>query len=254
MLQDERLEEIVTLLKNNQTVKIVDLAERFGVTRETIRRDLYELEKRGHARKVHGGARFRKSGSEPPFMTRSDTYVKEKEAIARKAVELVEDGDSLFIDIGTTTFLFASQLKKKSGLQIVTNSVKVAMELFDHPSAKVILCGGELRQEELSLSGPEACRTVESFFADKAFIGVGGLSLAHGITDYHVEEAGIRRLMMQRAKETVALADGSKFGNVAFAKVTDLAKVHTVITDRQADEDTIRGMREIGIEVLQSDD
>lgn len=250
MLQDERLEEILSLLKSNQTVKIIDLAERFSVTRETIRRDLYELESRGQARKVHGGAVIQKAGFEPPYAARNDSNVNEKEAIAEKAAELVEDGDSLFIDLGTTTLMFARHLKKRTGLKVITNSVLLAMELVDHPSAKVILCGGELRAGEYSLSGSVAARNMEAFYADKAFIGVGGLTVESGITDYHVEEAEIRRLMIDRAKETVALADASKFGVIAFAKIADLQLIDTIVTDNGADPDMVRKLRDTGVQVM----
>jgi len=253
MLQDERLEEILRWVKEKRTVKIAELTERFGVTRETIRKDLYELERRGHVRKVHGGATLHKTGIEPAYSVRADHSVAQKLAVAAKSATLVEPGDSLFIDVGTTALLFARQLKAIEGLQVITNSIPVAVELADHPAAKVILCGGSIRPGELSVSGTVARRNMESFYADKAFIGVGGLS-EHGLTDYHLEEADVRRLMMERAKETIAMTDSTKLGVTAFHKVADAEALSALVTDGEADPEMLRRLEEAGVRVLLADD
>ncbi|TLS51603.1 DeoR/GlpR transcriptional regulator [Paenibacillus antri] len=252
MLQEERLAEVLRLLREKGTVKIQELTERFGVTRETVRRDLYELERLGHVRKVHGGATLHKTGVEPAYSERADSLVAEKQAIAKRCADLVEAGDSLFIDVGTTALLFARQLHAHRELRIITNSVPVAMELAHHPSAKVILCGGFIRPGDLSVSGAPARHALETFFADKAFIGVGGLS-ANGLTDYHVEEADLRRLMMQRAKETIAMADSTKLGVTAFHRVAAAEELSVLVTDREADPAMLQFLAESGVQVIVAD-
>ncbi|SEN80784.1 DeoR/GlpR family DNA-binding transcription regulator [Paenibacillus sp. OV219] len=253
MFQNVRQEQIVQRLKNNQTVKIAEIASHYGVTRETIRRDLYELEKQGLITKVHGGAMLNKANEEPVYSKRAIWNVQEKQAIARKAASFVEDGDAIYIDLGTTTLLFAEELMQKRNITVITSALLVALEMSKHPSAKVILCGGELRPGELSLSGPIARKTIEDFFVDKAFIGVGGISKENGFTDFHIGEAEIRSLVLQRAGMKITLADHSKFSVVAFTKVASIKDMDLVITDSKAPEALIGQLRESGVEVVIAD-
>lgn len=250
MLQEKRLETILEQLKENRTARIADLSKTLGVTRETIRKDLYDLEKQGLIKKVHGGAILTKINLEPTYANRSGSNVREKEAIARRAAQLVEDGEAIYIDLGTTTQLFAKYLDQKKGITVITNALLVALELANHPSCKVILSGGELRSGDLSLSGPVSRKSVEDFFVDKAFIGVGGLALSSGFTDYHVGESEIRRLMMKKAKETYALIDYSKFDVTAFTKVAGIDEIDVVITDAQAPQSIVQQLEENGVEVI----
>jgi len=250
MLQEKRLETILEQLKENRSARIADLSRKLGVTRETIRKDLYDLERQGLIKKVHGGAILTKTNHEPTYANRSVSNIREKEAIAKRATQLVEDGEALYIDLGTTTKLFAHYLHQKKNITVITNSLLVALELVEHPSAKVIVSGGELRSGELSLSGPVSRKSVEDFFVDKAFIGIGGLALESGYTDYHVAESEIRRLMMKKAKETYALVDYSKFDVTAFTRVAELDEIDVVITDAQAPQSIISQLEEIGVEVI----
>lgn len=250
MLQEERREMILNELKKKRSVRINELCKQFGVTRETVRRDLNELEQQGLVKKVHGGAVLNKTIVEPPYQDRSVSNVMEKEAIARKAAEFVEDGDSLFIDLGTTTLMLAKQLRDKKNLTVITNALPIAMEMVEHEHTHVILSGGSLRKGELALSGSVAQKTIEGFYVDKAFIGVGGIDEYSGFTDYHVEEADIRHMMLQRAKETYALVDYSKFHVTAFAKWGDLSDVTTLITDHQAPQQILKKMEEKGVRTV----
>lgn len=257
MFQEERQELILERLRENQSVRITDLAESLNVTRETIRKDLYELEKQGLIRKVHGGAVLNRSDVttvEPPYSKRSQINPTEKESIALRAAELVEDGDSLYIDIGTTTLLFAKQLKAKNNLTIITNSVLIAVELGHYPNIKVILSGGELRPGELSLSGPLAVQSLQNLYIDKAFIGVGGLSEDSGFTDYNISEGEIRRLMLTHAKERYALVDHSKMHITAFFKSANIQEMDVVITDSQTSPALVQKLRDDGVEVIIADE
>lgn len=250
LLQNERQNEIVRRLKERQSVRIGDLTKIFNVTRETVRRDIYELEKQGIVKKVHGGAVLNKASAETPYSLRSVSRTGQKEAIARKAADFVEDGDTLYIDLGTTTLLFAGELRSKQHITVITNALQVAIELSRHPSAKVILCGGELRPSELSLSGPTAIKGVEDFFVDKAFVGAGGISVVHGVTDYHVGEAEMRRTMLKKAKENFILVDASKFNVAAFTKVCGIDTVDNIITDQAVPEIEIALFKEQGLDLI----
>jgi DeoR/GlpR family transcriptional regulator of sugar metabolism len=250
MLQEERYKQILAQLKENETVRISELSQSLGVTRQTVRRDLSELEKGGSIKKVHGGAILNKANIEPSYSNRIKTSVKEKEAIAEKAAQLVEDGDAIFIDIGTTTVLMAKKLKSKKGLTVITNSILVAVEFANSPDIKVILSGGELRGEELSLSGPISTKSMSDIFIDKAFIGVGGLSIESGYTDYHLGESEFRRMMIKHSKISYALADNSKINVIAIFKSADIHDVDVLITDEKAPKGVIKFLRENGIEVI----
>mgnify|MGYP001198468856 CR=1 FL=1 len=253
MFLEERQDLILQRVREQQSVRIADLVEEFGVTRETIRRDLYELEKRGLIRKVHGGAVINKTEifkNEPPYAQRSTINLEEKEKIAARAAEFVEDGDTLYLDIGTTTLIFARKLKSKKNLTIITNSLPIAIEFGNLPNHKVILGGGEMRAGEMSLSGPSAVQSLKHYYVDKAFIGVGGVSLDNGFTDYHVHEAEIRKLMLSHAKEKYALFDHTKMHITAFYKCADIQDIDVVITDSAASPHLLEVMRNHGVEVV----
>ncbi|ASS89636.1 DeoR/GlpR family DNA-binding transcription regulator [Aeribacillus pallidus] len=252
MLQEERHRRIIEELERNDIVRISQLSERLGVTRQTIRRDLSELEKTGLIKKVHGGALLNKRNLEPSYSDRLSTNVEEKELIAKNAAELVEDGDAIFLDVGTTTLMMAKQLKEKKNLTVITNFLLIAMELANAPEVKVILSGGELRGEEFSLSGPISIRSVKNIYIDKAFVGVGGLSLESGFTDYHLNESEFRRMMIEHAKKTYALADHSKMDIVAIYKSADLHEIDVLITDGKTPGSIINKLKEKGMEVIVS--
>lgn len=254
MLQEERHRQILEQLEENNIVRISQLSERLGVTKQTIRRDLSELEKTGLIKKVHGGALLNKTNIEPSYSTRISTNVTEKEIIADIAADLVEDGDAIFLDIGTTTLMMAEKLKERKNLTIITNFLLIAIELANTPGVKVILSGGELRGEEFSLSGPISNKSVKDIFIDKAFIGVGGLSLDSGFTDYHLGESEFRRIMIKHSKKSYALADHSKMEIIAIYKTADIHEIDTLITDNKTPKYLIEKLNEKGMEVIISNE
>lgn len=249
MLQDERQQIILKYMKENKSVRIGAIAKTLGVTRETVRKDLYELEKRGEVKKVHGGAVLARANEEPPYDTRAASCMLEKELIARRAAELVEDGDAIYIDSGTTTLMFAQNLRGKS-VTVVTSALLAALELSRFPELKVILTGGEIRPGELSLSGPVARRSMELFRVDKAFVGTGGISADAGFTDYHVGDSDLRSTIVQKAKETYVLADSSKSHIAAFFKVAELSDIDYVVTDSGFPDDLRNDLEQAGVQVI----
>lgn len=250
MLQEERHKQILEELENNNIVRIAQLSKNLGVTRQTIRRDLAELEKTGLIKKVHGGAILNKTNVEPSYSIRNNTNIQEKEIIAKKAVEFVDEGDAIFLDIGTTTLMMAKKLKKRNKLTVITNFLLIALELANSPGIKVIMSGGELRGEELSLSGPISNKSVENIFLDKSFIGVGGLSIEGGFTDYHLDESEFRRMMIKHSKKSYALADHSKMNVTAIFKSADIHEIDVLITDDKSPESLLKHLAEKGIEVI----
>lgn len=248
----DRREQIVTLLHRDGIVKVAELVKMFGVSIETIRRDLEDLERQGILKRVYGGAvAGKKRGLEPNIELRKTEHYEQKKAIGEKAAELVEDGDVIVIDLGTTTLELARALVgKKTSLTVLTNSIPIAVVLSQDSNIRVFLIGGEVRKGELSVSGNLADENIGMFQTDKVFLGVGGLTEKYGITDFHVEETPFRRISVSRTQKVLALADHSKFGITAMNVVCDVSGIDVLITDTGADPDAVQKFRNKGIEVI----
>jgi DeoR family transcriptional regulator of aga operon/DeoR family fructose operon transcriptional repressor len=179
-------------------------------------------------------------------------HLQEKESIGAKCAELIDDGDTLIIDLGTTTLEVAKNLKNKRNLTIITNGVNIALELVKIKDFRVFLAGGQLRSGELTCSGFLTQEFLNNFNVDKTIIGVGGITLEHGITDYHVDEAQVRKIMIKRSNKVIAVTDYSKFGVKAFCHVCPLSKIDVLITDWNVDDRVLRKYRDKKIEVIKA--
>jgi Transcriptional regulators of sugar metabolism len=247
----DRHNEILRLLAQERRIEVHDLVLRLCVSKETIRRDLEHLEKHGNLRRIRGGAVARQlSGKEPEYSLREIKNYAEKHSVAAAAVNLVEDGNTLAIDIGTTCLEFAKLLKGKKKVTVITNAIPIAIELANDPGVRVILLGGNVRDGDYASSGFLAEEAVRNFIVDKYIMGVGGLTLDAGITDYVVEEANLRRHLLERSQATVAVTDNSKFGVVAMNRICDVSALHTLVTDQNADARMLAAIREKGVNVV----
>lgn len=232
-------------------IQVAEAAQRFNVSMQTIRRDFKELESQGLIRKVRGGAMLVQSRSqEPLYTTRAVSMQAEKQAIAEVTASLIKDGESIFLDLGTTTLEVARQLCQHRSLTVVTNSIKIAQVLITAPGVTVYLTGGQLRAEEHSLSGIWAQQSLSSIYVDKAILGVGGLTVETGLTDFHMEEAAIRRMMIQRSNQTIVVTDSTKLGVTALVAVVPIHEIHTLVTDSGADPDWLAAFQAVGVEVI----
>ncbi len=251
MLAEERRQHILVLLEQKGAVTVAELCERFGVSEMTVRRDLAALERRGLLRRVHGGAvNARGRSYEPPFLVRSGQYVEEKRRIADAAVQMIHEGDSIALDVGTTTLEIAKRLEGVHNLTVITPSLHIANVLANLPHARLILTGGILRPGELSLIGHLAERVFQELYVDKLFLGVGGLDLEAGLTEYNLEDAQVKRAMLRSAKECIVVTDSSKLGRVAFAAVAPISAMDVLITDRGADPEILSRLEEQGVKVI----
>ncbi len=251
MLAEERHQHILLLLNEKGAVTVSELCEQFGVSEMTVRRDLAALERKGLLRRVHGGAVSARGRSyEPPFLMRSSQHAQEKQRIAEAALPLIHDGDSIALDVGTTTLEIAKRLSDVRNLTIVTPSLHIANVLADNPHNRIILTGGILRPGELSLVGPFAERIFAELFVDKLFLGIGGLHLEAGLTEYNLEDAQVKRAMLCSAKECIVVTDSSKLGRIAFAAVGPISVMHTLITDDKADPAIVSRLEEMGVRVV----
>jgi DeoR family fructose operon transcriptional repressor len=246
MLVGERRRRIVEVLASHQRAQVDELAARFSVSESTIRRDLQLLSERGVLERTHGGA-LQPSRFEPSFGQKETESRLEKMAIAREAARLVQQGQTLFLDAGTTTLELARLLPSRLDITVATNSVPIAAELADR--VRLILTGGVVKESTLALTGPMAERSIEQMHVDIAFVGMNGVSAAAGFTTPTLEEAATKAKMIAAARMAVVLADGTKFGLVTFARVADLDEVDLVITDERAPAAEVELLRGAGVEI-----
>jgi len=251
MLSEERHQAILNLLENQGAVQVTDLVAQFDVSEMTIRRDLDILERKGLLRRVHGGAVSDRGRSyEPPFMSRSTTQQEEKACIGKLAAELVRSGDSITLDVGTTTLEIARHLAAKQNLTIITPCFQIASLLCQNPDIRLILTGGILRPSELSMVGPIAEQTFRQFFVDKLFLGAAGVDFEAGLTEFNLEDTMVKKAMLQSAKQVILVADSSKFNRVAFTSIASLDVLDVVITDRLLDPAIVEKLEGLDIEVM----
>lgn len=251
MISDLRHKTIIERLEDNSTVTVADLVKEFNVSEMTIRRDLAILESRGLLRRVHGGAISQRGRSyEPPFLSRAGEYMEAKRRIGEAAAALVQNGDSITLDVGTTTLEVARNLHSKQDLTVLTPSLRIANELSDHPGIRLILTGGILRLGEYSMVGHLAERIFDDFFVDKLFLGAGAVDLKAGVTEFNIEDTLVKRAMVKSAKKVYLAADSSKFLQVAFTSIVPLSSLHTIISDTELDPHLVSQVRKEGIEVI----
>ncbi len=251
MVPEQRREAILDLGRRGGELRVDDLAGRFGVSRETVRRDLARLDASGLLRRIHGGALSAQTGAEAPFRTRTGENAEAKQRIARSAARLFEEGDTLMIDAGSTTEALAAELAGAGRFTVITNAAGVARRLHCGGSAsRVYLIGGEYRGESGETVGSVALDQIARYRADHAVLTVGAIDPAHGFMDYDVEEAMIARAMIRQAQHVTFIADHSKFGRVAMAHVCDLSAVNRLVTERAPPAPTEEALRAAGIDLI----
>jgi DeoR/GlpR family transcriptional regulator of sugar metabolism len=251
VLPSQRRQAALRRLTTLGEVGFAELAEEFGVSEMTIRRDVETLESEGLARRVRGGAISVTSRSyEPPFGVRATTAAQAKAAIGAAAARLVNDGDTIIVDVGTTTLELARALRGRHGITVVTAALPVAMELGNEPDIRVVVTGGQVRQGELSLTGGMAEDAFTTMNCDLAFIGVAGVCLTPGLTEYNPDDARVKRAAIAAARRTIVLADSSKLGKIAFATVAPLSAVDALVTDAPAGHATVREIAAGGTDII----
>ncbi len=238
MLALERRNLILEKLQEERKVVVSELSQQFGVSEETIRRDLEKLEKEGLATKSYGGAVLNESTSiDMPFNVRKKANTMGKQKVAELAAQLIRDGEHIMLDASSTSVFIAKAIKDKSHLTVITNSIEILIELSDVSDWNIICAGGSLREGYLALVGPKTVDGIGNFNADKAFFSCKGMDMERGITDGNEMFSQVKQMMMRSAKETILAVDSSKFGRVAFSKMCDLKEMSAIITDKKPDDD-----------------
>jgi len=244
----EREREIVRLLAEDRGISVSKLSEHLGVSAVTIRSDLNNLATKGVVVRTRGGAA---PAFHPYVVERQNLRVEEKNRIAQAAAGLVNDGDTIMIEAGTTTSLIAKYLLGKRFVNIVTNSSLILPFARLNPGIHLTVVGGEFRPATESFVGPIALQELERFHVRLAFVGTDGFSMEGGLTTHLVEGAEIVRKMAERSEGTILVADSSKFGKIGFVRVLPVQRVQTLITDGELPDGAQAELGEAGVEVIQ---
>ena len=252
MLGEERREYILSLINKTGSVNAIDIAKTLDISETTIRRDLNKLSKKGLVRRTYGGAiNIDSVGHELKFEVQKEKFIVEKKKIALAAAELVEDGDVVLIEAGTTGYQTALNIKKKRQLTVITNSYDIAALMGkNNPHYDIILSGGILNTLTHSLVGPIADWAFNNINVDKAFIGISGIDIRKGITSVDLAEAQTKKNIINSAKQVIALCDHSKIGHIAMNFVAPIKSIDIFITDSEADKDFLEKIKELGIAVV----
>ncbi len=254
MLVFERQKIITERIQRDKTVKVSTLSKEFGVTEETIRRDLEALEKIGLLKRTYGGAVFfnleLNEREDTPFTARMNQNIEGKGRIAELLTIKLTKRQVLMLDSSTTCLEIAKNLPKNLSLTVITNSVSIITSLSQYEKITIISSGGTLRSASLSFIGATAASAMKNYYADTAVISCKGMDMERGITESSEQEAEIKQTMMASAREVILAVDYRKVDRISVYKITDIEKVGTIITDRKPREEWIEYCAGKGIELL----
>lgn len=251
----DRRERILDILRQTQRVSVDVLSEQLDASRETIRRDLTDLAIRGLVRKFHGGATLPEvphveEATEGSFQFRIGEHVEQKRAIARAAVKLFAPGDTLFVDTGSTTVVFAEELGKIAGLTVITNSVLVAQAIARGAGgSRVFLLGGEFNDEVSETLGSLVIEQIQNFHAKHVILTIGAIT-AGGILDFSMAETEVARAMIEQASEVTVLADSSKVSKAGLFQVCPLRSIDRLVIDLAPTGAIGEALADAGVEVI----
>lgn len=249
-----RRQQILECLLDQGTLQVADLVTRFAVSAVTIRSDLRQLEAQGLATRTHGGATLVRRPPREQHIREKDTLnLPLKQSIGAYAALLVRPGDNIIIDSGSTTMTLARHLREHRDLTVMTNGLNIAWELSQAPGITLLMSGGVLRKQSLSLQGSQAETSLSGYSFDTLFLGVDGLDLQFGLTTHDESEARLNQRMVEHARRVVVLTDASKFGRVSLHRIARLEQIHTIITDAGIDTATRDGLDQRGIDVVIAD-
>lgn len=251
MLNHERRDEIARL-SLTRPVKVKTLTERFGVSEMTIRRDLPHLEGSGVLERVHGGAHG--TVGRPAFENRVQDNHDEKLRIAAATAAIIGEGETVFLDVGSTAYFVAQALLGHKNLFVATNSLNTAGVMAESPTARVLMLGGFVLAGEHSAIGAPALKSIEELRLDTLVLGVGGIRLDRGLVYYFVEEVEIRRAMMRVVHRIIVVAGHTKFGVDRVMSMAPLSAVTTLVTGRTPDQEFLDLLAESGVDLVVAGD
>lgn len=242
---------IIEKLNAEGQVDVISLSKALKVSEVTIRNDLTRLEQKNMLIRARGGAiKVDRVGIDFALSDKNKQQFEEKKRIGKAAADLIEDGDTIILDSGTTTMEIAKNLSNVADLTVITNALNVANQLAEHQKANIIIPGGFLRKNSLSLVGATAEESFKNYFCDKLFLAVDGLSTSHGLSTPNVEEAHLNRIMMGISKQIIVVADSSKFHKRSFAFIAPITEIDIVVTDKGISAEDQKKLENGGVRVI----
>lgn len=253
MLAQERYEKILEMIKENNIIKITDITEKLGVSNETARRDLETLQDQKLLKRVHGGAILEDSVSNMTSAAKATPTTgisfSEKVAIGKAAASLVRNGETIFLDIGSTTLQIARFLKEKKNLTVITTSLAIINELANS-EVNIIVLGGKLQHDDQFIFSQYTGEIFERYYVDKSFIGCGGITSNGGVTDYSDEYCLNRKVVKEHSNKTILVFDSQKLGKNALARVCSINDVNMIVSDSNLKAEFVNDCKDKGIEVI----
>ncbi len=251
MLAIERRNAILSKLVLEGKVLVSDLSKEFGVTEETIRRDLEKLDNDGLVHKTYGGAvKADNINLDLPFQVRKQKNVEGKQHIAALIADMIDDGAYLMLDSSTTALCVIKHIMNRKDITIITNSIEILIELCNKSEWNIISTGGTLKEGALSLVGYQAEKMVSGFHVDMAICSCKGIDASIGVTDSNERDSAIKNAMFGSAKKRILAVDSSKFDKASFVKVCDLSSIDTVVTDCEPDGVWLSRFSESGVDII----
>ena len=249
-MENKRKQKILELLKTNGSVKVTELSDMLNISEVTVRNYLSDLEKKGLLSRIHGGA----ISSYKPYYSmnmaqRLETNNTEKVDIANKVASMIEPNDTIMLNSGTTTLLTFRKFPYEYNLNIVTNSIAIALEASSNPNYNVILVGGTLNTKYQFSFGADAAAQLRNYHADKFILSVDGIDTENGFTTYYDKESEIDRVMIEQSDKCIVVADFSKFNRSAFVKISDLSSAECIVTNASIDKETLKTLSEAGAKI-----
>ncbi|KAA3625174.1 MAG: DeoR/GlpR transcriptional regulator [Proteobacteria bacterium] len=251
MQPHRRREKILRMVRGRGDCTIAELAEALEVSDETIRRTIRPLIADGLVEKVHGGIVLNEqSGREPPFQRRMQEHVHEKSTIAELAASVVQNGDSVILDTGSTNTYVARALRRHDKLSVVTNCTEIARTLAPVGGNRVHIAGGELRADDSAVFGPSSIEFVRQFQVRYAILSIGAITENGEFMDFHLEEAEFSRAVIAQAQCAMVVADHSKFGSRAFVRICNADQIDVLVCDRRPNPPLAARLEEAGISIV----
>ena len=253
ILIEKRRDNICELLKEKNILLIGEFSSILNISKATIRRDLDILAKEKKIIRIYGGAITQTTKDyEPPYMIRSLKMIEQKKAIGKLAASLIPESSSIFVDVGTTLLELAKNIPTDKNISVVTNWLPIAEKLGEKMFSNLFLLGGKVNCREMSIIGNSSLQLLDNFNIEICFIGVGGIDVNQGLTDYTFEEIEMKKKMINRTKKRIVLADHKKFNRIAPIKICDLSAIDTIITSEGLEEEMKQKYKNIGIEIIVS--
>lgn len=242
---------ILEKLESDGQVNVTDLSKQFSVSEVTIRNDFLQLEKKNMLIRARGGAiKINRVGVDFELSKKQKINLDLKKKIGKRGAKLVKDGDTIIVDAGTTTQEMIKNLAPESKLTVITNALNIANNLVFNNNIQVIMPGGFLRKDALSMIGSPAEKNIRDYLCDKLFLGVDGLDFDFGISTPNIEEAHLNRIMIEISRQIIVLADSSKIKNRSLGVICPLSKIDILVTDDGLNPDYQAKLEQLGLEVI----